>query len=357
MQKNRKRVRRYKNKKNKLKKRLNLIISLIVGLVIFGFFLWKVGLEALMLIYENINFYYLTLYIIMTFTTFLFIAGRWQVILRAYGKKAKKVTFLTLLRQSIAGYAVGYITPSVRLGGEPLRAYMLKKEADIDLRTGSTSIILDKFVELAGTTLFGVLGLILLMYVKGIPFWFKFLLFVLIVFTFLLLATIYYRTVTGKGSFSSLFNLLRLYKISKIENFVKTLEDVEIKLEKFFKNHKKEFMISFFFYFLYGLAVILEMKYLLLSFGISANLTSIILALTLIGLVNFIPVPAALGFLEAGQSSLFYILKGEGSIGFALSIMIRLRNLFFTAVGFALISYFSGNQVRKMVRKDLKKKF
>ncbi len=356
MKKDKKRAKKKKQKqgKNKLRKRLNLIISLIVGIIIFGFFLWKVGLDALILIYENINFFYLFLYGVFTFITFIFIAGRWQIILRAYGKKAKKASFLTLLRQSIAGYAVGYITPSVRLGGEPLRAYMLKKEAGIDLRTGSTSIILDKFVELAGTTLFGVLGLVLLMYVPGIPFWFKFLLFILIVFTFLLLATIYYRTIIGRGSFSSLFNLLRLYKIARIKYFVNILEDVEKKLEKFFKNHKKEFLLSFFFYFLYGLSVIFEMKYLLLSFGINADLTSVILAITLIGLVNFIPVPAALGFLEAGQSSLFYLLKGEGSIGFALSIMVRLRNLFFTAVGFGLISYFSGNQVRERVKKNIK---
>ena len=94
----------------------------------------------------------------------------------------------------------------------------------------------------------------------------------------------------------------------------------------------------------------LEFKFLLLGLGINASLVVIILALTVLGLVYFIPIPAGLGFLEAGQTGLFYALKGEGSIGFVLSLITRIRNLIFVAIGFSLIAYFSGGVVEKKLK-------
>lgn len=330
--------------KKEKRSRLNFIISVLVGLIIFSIFLYKAGWQALLLIWQNINFFYLLLYFLLTTFVFFLMTWRWQVIVNAYDE----VSFWKLLKQTIAGYAVAYTTPSVRLGGEPLRAYMLKKEAGVDLRTGSSSVIMDKFVELTGTVIFGLVGLGLLLALPQSPMYFKLILTGLIAFTFLVLFLFYYRTVSGKGSFSSLFDFFNFG--NRFDKFVKAVEDVEKKMEVFFKRYKKKFFLSFLFYLLYGLTLIVELKVLLLSFGVDVGLVAIILSLTVLGLVNFIPVPAALGFLEAGQSSLFSILEGKGEIGFALSLMLRLRALIFVALGFGLVSYFSGKQVKKKVR-------
>jgi uncharacterized protein (TIRG00374 family) len=290
----------------------------------------------------------------VSFFTFFSYALRWKIVLAAYDKK---VAFITLLRQTIAAFAVSYLTPAARLGGEPLRAYMLKKEVGIDLKTGTSSIIMDKFVELFGSAMFGVLGLFLLMYIPGITLTFKLLFTGLIIFTISVLLIFYHRTVTGRGSFSSLFNLFRLYKITKWKNFVSVLKDIEKKLEYFFVHHKKAFFLSSASYLIYTVLIILEMKFLLLSFGVNASLMTIVISLTLIGACNFIPVPAALGFLEAGQTSLFAALQGEGSIGFALSLLLRMRHLFFVAVGFSLISHFSVKEFQKSIEMKKKQKF
>src|SRR6056297_341232 len=103
-----------------MKKRFSSMISLVVGLGIFGIFLYKVGPEAITRIIENIDFFYLALYFILTTSIFFVLTLRWKIILEAYDKK---ISFFKLLRQTIASYAVAYVTPSVRLGGEPLRVY------------------------------------------------------------------------------------------------------------------------------------------------------------------------------------------------------------------------------------------
>ena len=110
-----------------MKKKINLIISFILGLIIFAGFIWWLGPEAVAMIVENLMWRYLFIFLLLSLTPFLFITLRWKIILSAY---KKKVAFWTLFRQVIAGNAISYVTPSARIGGEPLRAYMLKKEAN-----------------------------------------------------------------------------------------------------------------------------------------------------------------------------------------------------------------------------------
>ena len=106
-------------------KKKTLIISIIIGAAVFLFFLYRVGLEAIGEIFQNVNPGYLAIYACISVVTFIPQVFRWKVILKGYGKD---VGFWMLLRQKIAGYAVSYVTPAVRVGGEPVRAYMLEKE-------------------------------------------------------------------------------------------------------------------------------------------------------------------------------------------------------------------------------------
>ena len=116
-------------------------------------------------------------------------------------------------------------------------------------------------------------------------------------------------------------------------------------MHKFFMFNQKEFLISLFFYMVYMIVNIVEFKFLFLSFGVNMTVSEIILTIVVLGIVNFIPTPAALGFFEISQSGLFNLLKGSAGIGLAFSLIVRLRNLFFTVVGFTIISQFSADQI------------
>jgi glycosyltransferase 2 family protein len=326
-----------------------LVISLILGIALFLMFIVKLGKSAIQLITSNFNLPYLGIYAVLSILAFLPLAWRWQVILKAHGKK---INIWKLLKQTIAGYAVSYITPAARIGGEPLRAYMLKKECRVDLKTGSSSIIIDKFVELLGSVLYGVLGLGLLMFVPEAPRIIKLVLGGIVVLVFLLLSFLYYRLVKRKGFFSYIFVLLHLSKFSKSNKILEALIETEEKIGHFFREHKKTFLIAFFFYCVSGAIFIIEFKFLFLGIGINISIAELILIITFLGVINFVPVPAALGVLEAGQSGLFYLLKGEGSIGLAFSLLVRIRNFSFVALGFLIISSFSGKEIIKEFNKE-----
>ncbi|MBU2504124.1 MAG: flippase-like domain-containing protein [Nanoarchaeota archaeon] len=322
-----------------MKHKLNIILSLIVGLGIFGFFLYHVGVGSVFSIFLNIRPIYLGLYFVFTTLTFFPTAWRWGIILKAYGKR---VPLRFLMKYTIAGYSISYLTPSAKVGGEPLRAYMLSKERGVDIKLASSSVIIEKFVELAGSAIFGVVGLVLFFSLPGVSLWLKLILGIALTIAFLLLIIVYHRSVTGKGSFSSLFLTFRLDRIAKWKSFVKVIRDVETHMKDFFVKQKKAFMLSFFTYLIYAVLVVFEYKFLLLGLGFNESIRTVILALIVAGFAGFIPVPASLGFLEAGQSTLFSAIKGAGSIGFALSLLVRLRALIFVALGFSFITYFSG---------------
>jgi len=329
-----------------LKSKLN-IIFLILGITLFGLFLYKFGIEAFNIIKYNINFFYLSLFILVTAIGIVPNTMKIKVILDSYGYK---INLFKLIKQHVSAFAVSYVTPASRLGGEPLKVYMLKKETNVDYKTGTTAVILDKFVEVLGSALYGIIGLILLIMLFGIPLYFKLIFGFLVFLALFILYTIYYRVKKGKGVFSNVFLFLRLNRIRDWNKLTPTLRDIENKMGEFFRNHKKSFALSCFFYIINGIFFIIEFKFLLLSIGVTASIFQIILMINVWGLMNFVPTPASLGFLEAGQFGLFSILKGDGATGLAMTFVLRATYLLVVCLGFIFIILFSGKQL-------LKKKF
>ena len=335
------------------RKTVNLIVSLTIGILLFAAVLGYYGVGSLLDIYQNINLIYLLPYLVFTFVVFFINAWRLDVVLGAYNEKAG---FWSLLRQNIAGWAVSAVTPSAKIGGEPLKVYMLKKENNIGWRNGSSAVLMDKFIELFGSLFFGLLGLFVLFLVPGISITIKLIVAVVMLISFSVLAVVYYMTVKGKGPFTNLFTILRFYRISRFKKLKGMVKDIENKMAIFFIHHKKEFLLGFIGYIIYGCATYWEFKFLLLMFGIDLGFFELIIVVVVWGIVNLVPVPGALGFHEVTQSGLFEVMQGSGSTGLAFTLLVRLRTLFFIILGFSIISHFTGGEVLKKYNKgDLDK--
>ncbi|MCA9485751.1 MAG: flippase-like domain-containing protein, partial [Nanoarchaeota archaeon] len=164
-----------------------------------------------------------------------------------------------------------------------------------------------------------------------------------------IVAGFYIRTVKGKGSFSTIFALFRLHKIKRIKHWIKLIKDIEKKTQYFFKYHKHYFFKSYFYYVITAAFLLLQIKFLLLSIGVDFNFPQIVLIITMWGLLNFVPTPASLGFLEAGQSGLFHFLQGNSAIGLAMTLLLRSAYLVMVLLGFIFISQFSGKQIWKKI--------
>jgi len=60
--------------------------------------------------------------------------------------------------------------------------------------------------------------------------------------------------------------------------------------------------------------------------------------MAVVGFAYIIPVPAALGALEAGQASLFSLVGLGAGVGVVLSLLIRVRDIMWTFIGLSYLS-------------------
>ena len=81
---------------------------------------------------------YLLLAILSYALTLLAITLRWEVIV----KEANiKTTTFSLYLMTLAGLAFNNLSPSSRMGGEPIRAYLLNKEAKCKMKDSFATIV------------------------------------------------------------------------------------------------------------------------------------------------------------------------------------------------------------------------
>mgnify|MGYP006286862643 CR=1 FL=1 len=313
-----------------MKKKVFLAVSFLVGLVILAGVLWKVGLTNILQILSDIRFDALFYYVIASIIIFLGYTYRWDRILKAHGHKE---SFVNLFFYKTAGYGVSYITPSAKLGGEPLRAYLLcRNNAKFDDAFSAT--VLDKAMELTANGLFTVLGVFYVLASFAVPSSGKTILYIVAAVWAIGILIFYLRTLRGKGFFTSAFRLLRLNKIKFVAKYEKPLLDGEQKIHTFFNKNKKEFIISLIISLMLWLGMLIEFKFLFMAFGYpDITFVQIFLVTFVVGVAYVFPIPAALGVLEVGQESLFRILLHSTGTGLMISLITRVRDSLWTIVG------------------------
>jgi len=77
------------------------------------------------------------------FLMFFCWALSWFVLLRSGGIR---VPWRTLAGSLVGGFAVGYLTPSMHLGGEPLRAYAVSERAGVPMATVMATVVLERLL-------------------------------------------------------------------------------------------------------------------------------------------------------------------------------------------------------------------
>ena len=117
--------------------------------------------------------------------------ARWDVILR--GTK-KPFSSFQLLLISIAGNAINSITPASRVGGEPLRAFLLKKKFGIRYGVGMASIVIEKIIDILAFLIISAFAIVYSFVFLNAPMHIVFLLVISFLSSASLLISLYYVT-------------------------------------------------------------------------------------------------------------------------------------------------------------------
>lgn len=306
-----------------------LRISLVAGILLFFIFVYFIGPSE---IWENIkrlkwqNFLFLLL---LRFFHSLLRTVSWKIIFERY---EQKTSFISLYKARLAGDAIGYLTPSAQLGGEPIRAIM-GNEAHFE--KSFASVIVDKTIEIINQIFFTIIGIVIAITLIPLPSKYEYILvaFVLGAAFFAIFAFVKQK----QGFFIWFISLLKKLKIQFkfIDKREMKIREVDNHISNFYKNHGKIFLFVFFLnsfiFFLWTTEIYVTMLF------IGAEGITFIKSYLIVSLGAFLlllpTMPASLGTYEITYVSIFILLNLGADKGMALILIRRVILLIWSGIG------------------------
>ncbi|MFH1235363.1 MAG: lysylphosphatidylglycerol synthase transmembrane domain-containing protein [Parcubacteria group bacterium] len=315
-----------------MKKTLLFILSLLVGVALFIGVLYRIGIHEILDTLRSFSWATLALVVAVGFLQLTVVLYRWQMILRTQGDH---VPLKKLFAPKLIGYAVSFITPGPYVGGEPVQAYVLKKETGVRFTHGLAAIIVDKLLDFTYPLPF-LIGALVYVMTKFDVSSEVFTLFALVLFALIVvLALFYIMTYQGKGFISVLLIAFRVNKAPFIKKYFDKLLYFEKLIIQFFQHRGGVFVKGLLLSLLSGALVFIQLFLLLYGMGIMADPWHIFIIMVFMILAFIMPIPGALGTMEAGQALVFNALSYSASAGVVFAFIFRIIEL--TKVGLGLI--------------------
>ena len=316
-----------------------LRIALVgLGLVLLGYLIGELGTDAVLESLYRVK-WLLLLILVPSCIWHLSNTVAWSF---AFPPDAFKPKLRSLLGAKLAGEAVNQLTPFANLGGEPLKAYLLKYKTPGPL--GMASVVIDKTAQLVVGLVFTIAGLIYLFYhhdlSRFVPVSYKLTLVSMVVASALAL---WFFSRKQDRLFTSLFRLLRGFGIRTqlIEKNMGRAERVDTSISYFYRVHKKRFLQALFFQSLGWFMGICETYVIVTILDTGINFGFCVLLSSLTSIINalFFFLPSNIGVMEGGQVFLFTMLGLDPGLGLSMGLLRRLRRVFWTVVGWFLLSH------------------
>lgn len=242
---------------------------------------------------------------------------------------------LWVIRQ--IGEAYNTITPLGTLGGEPVKAHLLKEHCDISIKQSLASLIIAKTTFLTALIIFCIPGIYLIFDSAKIPANFKTVsLLGMTGFSFLIFMFFIFQVTGTLGKICSWF--ASKTKSYRLEVFLTQLVHLDKLFSVYYRNYPKRIFISIFLALL-GWVLGLGEVYLIFYFlGFSPSFTDIwiIEAMAQLVRVGSFFIPLSIGAQEGGMVLIFSALGYPGSLGLAASLIGRVKQFTWVALGLTL---------------------
>jgi len=324
------------------RKIIGFIVMLILGLamlywVIAGFDSTEVWQEV-----SLVKTWQLALFFTVSIINFTFCSLRWGIILLKLGH-AVRISALWI--HQMAGYALSYITPVARAGGEPIRIFFLKEIEKVRLRDATSSVLIDKYIELMVLVLFGVFGLSAAVILDFAPAEFRLFLSVLAILLLIFVLFFFYRLIVGKGIFAPMARLLPLQKFQRLHNIERKIAKIEDDIIIFFQGDRKTLIYALLISLLSCSIMVFEYWLVAGFFNIKLTITQAFIMMAVSGLAFVMPIPGGVGAFEGIQALIAPWFGYNPASFIAIALIIRLRDAVFTLIGLGHILRYGAKSI------------
>jgi glycosyltransferase 2 family protein len=263
-------------------------------------------------------------------------SGRWWLLLQAQGEH---VPYWRLLGYRLTAFGISYFTPGAHFGGEPYQIYAVSRWHGAPAPVSIAAVTLDKLLEMLIN--FAVLTggvLVLFMTQGGLAPWLKqqlalyALLLLAIPFGLLVALWLGRHPLTGMVAFGG--KLLRR-PLAK-HTWFEALRQSETQAIWLCRHHPRALGLALLVSILIWVGVVGEFWLLTWMLGLSLSPLQAMTSLIAARIAILLPVPAALGALEASQVLAMESLGIDPSVGIAIADVIRARDVVLGLLGLAL---------------------
>ena len=310
------------------------IAFLVIGLALLGFIIAETDIGEVTRLVRQVGLGML-LILALYFVAFLIDTFTWQLTVPSAPLNGRWLYRFYQMR--IAGEAFNSVTPAGGMGGEPIKALLLKQHYGIVYREGVTSLILAKTVNISSLVLFLSIG-----------FW-------LMLNTDKLNTTYKIVAGAGLGAFALgalLFYLIQRFKITsltsewvsrgklfeKIAQVLHVLKDIDDRLVNFYTEQRLRLFSAFVFAFFNWMLGIVEIYYTMIFLGHPVSFTDawIIEAVAQLVKSGTFFIPASLGAQEGAFLIIGTAITGSPTLGIAVAIVRRIREIIWIVWGFGV---------------------
>ncbi len=283
------------------------LVLLLAGFIIFVALLYFIGIEGIFYRISKLNVFYYTLSIVCFFASIFLWTLRWKSFFRF---DDLKISTSELFKNLVIGLAINNLTPVAKLGGEPVRIYILKKKNGIPVEKGTATVLADLTLELVTSSVLVLVSIVFIMIFINPPVWLSMILFVFSLMTLMALFWVF-DIYSGLG----IINKIILWVTEKIKR-ITPLRGRIIKGYKKFQKCFREIMKNRNLLIkttLYGFTMkffdILKFFLIFYALGFEINLVQIVIALGMgIVLMSIPATPGNLGIFEGGMIAAFVLI-------------------------------------------------
>ncbi len=322
------------------------LFLLFVGLLTLVLIVWHIGPGNIYDAAAQLGPGALLVLLIPSVIMYVIEAYGWKVTL---GPSAKDIPFWRVLAIRTAGEVVNMTTPSAYVGGEPLKAYLLKKH-NVPMVEGLASVIIAKTTMTIAEVLFILLGIALGVWLLGgNDSSGQTVAAALLSVGLLAFGTAAFVFVQRQGLFTWLLGFLRKIglKIAYLEAREEQLRSLDRTILSFYRDNRPAFYASTGLFLLGWLSEALEVYVILYFLGGPAMALS---AISIGALSVFIKggtffIPGSLGAQDGGNLLLLRAFGYSDVTGITFALLRRFRELVWIGLGLLCLTFVGGRSV------------
>ena len=275
---------------------------------------------------------------------YIFNASAWYIIIRSDGSpETRTLSFSYIYRLTVSGFALNYATPGGLMGGEPYRIMSISPV--IGKEKASSSVILYAMTHMFSHFWFWTISIILFLVTQTLTTNLAILL--ALCTGFCILGLWFFMAGYRKGLANRMLSVARHIPILKkwarpfVESHKEQLDTIDSQISALHAQNPKTFVTAVLLELVCRIVSSLEIYFILLVLMPEVSFIQCVLVLAFTSLfANLLFfIPLQLGGREGGfLMSITAFGISSGSAAF-VALMVRLRELIWTAIGLALIKF------------------